>query len=80
MELALERTKDLRRTTIARELNDLLNEMPEEEEILEEMKRVKDSAPGEDGVRMRYITQADPEIHRELIKMVQFMFMDDPQK
>ena len=80
MELALERTKDLRRTTVARELNDLLNEMPEEEEIYKEMKRVKDSAPGEDGVRMRYITQADPEIQREVIKMVQFMFMNDPQK
>ena len=78
--MAFERTKDLRRTTNARELNDLLNEMLEEEEILEEMKRVKDSAPGEDGVRMRYITQADPEIQSGVIKMVQFMFKNDPQK
>ena len=80
IELTPERTKNLRRTTIARELNDLLNEMSEGEEIYKEMKKVKDSAPGEDGVRMRYITQADPEIQMEVIKMVQFMFTNDPQK
>ena len=80
MELVLEKTKDLRSTPMAIELNEFLNEVPDEEEIYKEMKKVKDSAPGEDGVRMRYIAQADVEIQREVTKMVQFMFQNDPQE
>ena len=35
-----------------------MNEEPEEEEIEEVIKEIKDSAPGEDGVRIGYIRNA----------------------
>ena len=39
----------------AREANVLLNELPEAEEILKKMKKVRDSAPGRDKVCMKNI-------------------------
>lgn len=71
---AVRRVKDISETERAREANDLMNETPQEEEILNEMKKVKDSAPGEDGVRMRYISCACPEVRAEVVRTVQFMF------
>ena len=41
---------------------------------------MKDGAPSEDGVRMKCRALADQEIQWEVAKMVQFMFVNDPQK
>ena len=32
-----------------------LNQLPKQEDLLEQMRRMKDGAPGEDGARIRYI-------------------------
>ena len=42
--------KDLRMEESAREANIMVNEMPEEEEIEDAIKEVKDSSPGEDNL------------------------------
>ena len=70
----VERVEDMSGTARAREANDLMNEVPQEEEVLREMRRVKDSAPGEDGVRMVYINSACPEVKAEVVRMVRSMF------
>ena len=55
LEEILEEVEDISNTDRAREANDLINEEPQEEEIEDTMKEVKDSAPGEDNIRMSYI-------------------------
>ena len=44
------------------EANELLNERPEREEIVMAMNEMRDSAPGEDGVRLLYIREAYDEV------------------
>ena len=66
--------QDLRTTQKAKEANNLLSKTPSEEEILEKMKRVQDSAPGEDGVRISYIRAASDEVRKWVMQMVTFMF------
>jgi exonuclease III len=73
---AVERVPDISRTDLAREENDLLNQTPQSREILAEMKKVKDSAPGEDGVRMRYINCAAPEVRDEIVRMVKYICLN----
>ena len=80
IEEALEIVLDLRENDEAKEWNDMLNQRPEEEEIVAEMKNVKDSAPGRDEVRMRYINSADAEIRRLVIETVQHMFTTRAQR
>ena len=50
IEEALKMVTDLRENDEAKEWNEMLNKRPEEEEIMAEMKNVKDSAPGRDEV------------------------------
>ena len=64
---------DIRQEPLAMEENDLLNEKPHEEEIIREMKNVKESIPGKDQVRMIYIKESGYEMKKELVKMVQFI-------
>ena len=56
------------------EENDLLNEEPDEEEIIREMKNEKESTLGKDQVRIKYIKELGNEMKKEVVKMVQFMF------
>ena len=80
IEEALEMVLDLRENEEAKGWNDMLNQRPEEEEIVAEMKNVKDSALGRDEVRMRYINSADAEIRRLVIETVQHMFTTRAQR
>ena len=48
--------------------------MPEREEIERAMKEMKDSSPGEDGVRLRYIVEACEEVRMRVIAIVRMMF------
>ena len=41
---------------------------------------MKDSAPGEDGVRLRYLLRGGPAILDEIVTMVQFMFNNSADK
>ena len=47
------------------EANDLLNEGPDEDKIIREMKNVKESIPGKDHVRMIYIKESGDEMKKE---------------
>jgi hypothetical protein len=44
------------------------------------MKKVKESAPGKDGVRMIYINHASEEVKGEVVKMVKYMFANRAHK
>ena len=72
--------RDLRGTEEARDAEALLNETPQEEEIERAVKRMKESAPGKDGVRLCYIKEAPPEVKAELVRMVKFMFENRAHK
>ena len=66
--------EDISNTTKARDWNETLNMMPEREEIVSQMKKMKDSTPGDDGVRLLYLLEAGEGVLQLLITMIQFMF------
>lgn len=74
IEEAVNGATDLREEVRAREANELLNEVPEREEIERAMNEMKESAPGEDGVRIGYIRLACEEVKERVIEMVREMF------
>ena len=80
IEEAVRKVRDLRNTEEAREANELLNETPQEEEILGAMAKMKESAPGKDGVRLCYLREAPPVVRAEVVRMVQFMFENRSHK
>ena len=57
-----------------------LNEVPTREEIVTQLKKMKESAPGEDGVRLIYLLQGGEEVILKLVKLVQFMFLNGSDK
>jgi hypothetical protein len=68
IERAVNGATDLRECERAKEANDRLNEVPEREEIVAAMKDMKESAPGEDGVRIGYIKWADEGLRDRVIE------------
>ena len=64
----------------AREANECMNYELGREEIEEAMKAKKESAPGEDGIRMCYLKGTCEEVKDALIEMVQFMFEERAHK
>ena len=73
----LRKVKDISNTAKAKEWNEHMNTIPSNEEIFEQMNLMRESAPGEDNVRMIYIRMAGPEIHNEVCKLVRYMFTSD---
>jgi len=71
---AIEGAKDLRHSEKAREANERMNEDVSREEVIAAMKEMKDSAPGEDEVRLIFIREACEEVKEAVIEMVQCMF------
>ena len=65
---------DIRQEPLVMEANDLLNEEPDEEEIIRKIKNVKESTLGKDQVRMIYIKEFGNEMKKEVVKMVQNFF------
>ena len=63
-----------------REANESMNSELGREEIEEAMKEMKESAPGEDGIRMCYLKESFKEVKDALIGMVQFMFEERAHK
>ena len=47
-----------------------LNSPPEKEEVVREMKKMKDGAPGEDGARIRYILQAGEKTEEAVVELI----------
>ena len=66
--------KDLRRDDRAIEANERLNETLQTEESLKAMNEMKDSAPGEDGSRLKCIYSACQEVQMRVIERVKMMF------
>ena len=46
----------------------------ERDEPEEEMMKMRDSAPGEDGVRLKFLLRGGPRVLEKALKVVQFMF------
>ena len=67
-------------TEKAREANVMMNEEVSREEVIDDMNEMKDSAPGEDVVRKRYIREACEDVKEEVIEKVQFMFEKRPDR
>ena len=65
---------DLRENQDAKAANNKMNVIHSEGEIMKAIEETKDSAPGENGIRISYIKQTDQEILRRIIDMVRFMF------
>ena len=70
----IERVNDMRMNDRAIAANERMNEMPDREEIVKAMREMKDSAPGEDGVRLRYIMNACEEMRERVNEIVRRMF------
>ena len=60
--------------------NDMLEETPQREEIIKEMKKMRDSAPGRDGVRLGMLLKGGEEIINRVVTLVQYMFNNGPDK
>ena len=70
----LEDVEDISNTEKARQWRDLMNETPSTEEIKKQMSMMKDSAPGEDGVRLRYLLDGGELLMEKLYALIQYMF------
>ena len=75
IEDAVRGARDLSRDERAIAANVRMNEVPSVREIEGVMKEMRESAPGEDGVRISYIKYACDEMKGEVIEMVQKMFV-----
>ena len=75
IEEAVRNARDLREDVRAIEANARMNRVPSANEIVGVMKEMKESAPGEDGVRISYIMYACEEMKEKVIEMVQEMFV-----
>ena len=80
IERAVNRVTDISNTDRAREWSEMLEATPEREEILTEMRKMRDSAPGEDGVRLIMLMKGGEEVTERIIRLVQFMFENDADK
>ena len=76
IEEVAKRIKDISDTEKAKEWKDILEAVPGREEIAEQIKKMRDSAPGDDGVRLSYLMKGGQEIFDYIIEMVQFMFLN----
>ena len=71
---AVDRAPDLRDSELHRKWGYIMSDPPEYEEIYGQMKLMKDSAPGKDGVRLNYIMKGGDLIKSEVVNLVKFMF------
>ena len=71
---AVRRAVDLRENREAIEESERLNRPISEEEIRKAIKEIRESSPGEEGVRICYIKYACEEMQTLMIELVQLMF------
>ena len=57
-----------------------LSTPPDREEVVQQMRAMRDGAPGEDGARIRYILSAGEKTEDAIIEMVQFMWTNGADK
>ena len=80
IELAVQETVDLRGDPRTMEWRTRLNTPPEREEVIRQLGKMRDGAPGEDGARVRYIWCAGEQTVEEVVKMVQYMWRNSADK
>ena len=66
--------EDISNTDEAKNYAEILDATPTREEILTQMKFMRESAPGKDGVRLIYLMNGGPELIEKLITMIQEMW------
>ena len=72
--------EDLSQTRLAREWRETLDAIPGREEILTQMRKMRDSAPGGDGVRLIYLLRGGQMLTDRLIETIQYMFMNGSEE
>ena len=80
IEKAVDLLEDLRSGEEAEEWRSYLNKVPEYDEVIEQMKFMRDSAPGEDGVRLTFLLNGGRAVLDDVVKLVAFMFQNDADK
>ena len=80
IENSVNQMRDISGTAEAREWGEALEQLPTGEEVYREMRKMNESAPGEDGVRLIYILQGGPVVLNQITRMIQFMFKNDADK
>ena len=80
IEETVDLVEDLRENEKAKEWKERLNKPPEKKEVVEQMQQMRDSAPGEDGVRMNYLSKGVDKVIDEITRIVAFMFVEPADK
>ena len=80
LEKVVDEAVDLRGTAKAVEWEAKMNAVLEFEEMVEEMKLMRESAPGEDGVRLSFLLKGGRATLDRVLKVVQFMFVNGSDK
>ena len=74
MERAVDEAVDLRQDPRTEEWRERLGRPPDKEEVIREMRKMRDGAPGEDGTRLNYILKGGDEIIDEVVRLVRYMW------
>ena len=80
IEAAVRRVRDRRGEPASVEWGERMNRVPSEREIVEQMRKMRDSSPGEDGVRLSYLMKGGESVLREVVRIVGFMFREPVEK
>ena len=80
LEEVVDMADDLRGTAKAVEWEEKLNAVPEFEEMVEEIKLMRESAPGEDRIRLCFLLKGGRATLERVLKVVQFMFVNGAEK
>ena len=76
----MDEATDLRTDPRTEEWRERLGRPPEREEIINEMKKMKDGAPGEDGARISYILKGGGKVLEEIVELVKYMWENGADK
>ena len=80
IEIAVNEVEDISQTNLARDWRETLDSIPGREEILTQMKKMRESAPGGDGVRLIYLLRGGALLTDRLVETVQYMFMNGSEE
>ena len=80
LERAVDRAVDLRGDERMVEWRERLGRPPDRVEVERQMGKMKDSAPGEDGVRLCYLRKGGERVIEEVVRIVRFMWENDADK
>ncbi len=80
LERAVDEADDLRAHPKTAGWRERLNRPPEKDEIAEEMRKMRDSAPGEDETRLSYLSKGGEAVLDEVVNLIQFMWSNSSDK